>query len=274
MADIAKTPQAPLPRRLAWVLVPTYLLVLLSFALPTIPLDGSFAALVLRVADSATWEQLPLLCMATLILLTSRPGPNMRKRVIETGFILAAMVAALAGNALLNESVVKPAFHVPRPNIVALTQHHALEPAVAEPHDFYALGDKQARRDYLAPRLAALEQPALGPKVRAHWIHETGYSFPSGHATASMTFATLTLALGMAWLHGWRQWITAAMPVWALGVVYSRPLLQVHTPTDVSVGALLGIGWGLGTFVLVRWLVEHTTGPEPRQRSHARATMG
>jgi phosphatidylglycerophosphatase B len=250
-----KSPQTSLPRRIAFVLIPTYLLVLLSFLLPQIPLDGRFAGSVVRAADSATWEQLPLLSMATLILLTSRPGPNMRQRIIETLVILAVMMGALAGNALLNEAIVKPAFHVPRPNIVALAEQQALGPAVIDPDDFYQLGDKQARRDYLAVQLAELEQPALGPKVREHWAYETGYSFPSGHATASMTFATLVLALGLSWLHGWRQWMTMAMPLWALCVVYSRPLLQVHTAYDVSVGALLGIGWGLGSFVLIRGLV-------------------
>lgn len=271
MATTAETKasQAPLPRRIAFVLIPTYLLVLLSFVLPQIPLDGGFAAFVVRVADSATWDQLPLLCMASLILLTSRPGPPMRQRMIETGVIIVVMGGALGGNALLNEHLIKPSFHVPRPNIVALAEQDNLGPAVADGDGFYALGDKQARRDYLAPLLAELEQPGLGVKVREHWTHETGYSFPSGHASASMTFATLMLALGLSWLYGWRQWITTVMPLWALCVVYSRPLLQVHTGYDVSMGALVGIGWGLSAFVLMRWLLERFG---VSQGAHARAT--
>lgn len=258
MAKLAETQaqQAPLPRRIAKVLVPIYLLVLLSFVLPQIPLEGRFAAFVVRVTDSTSWQQLPLLCMAALILLTSRPGPNMRRRMIEAVVISAVMAGALAGNALVNEHAVKPTFEVPRPNLVALADQGALGPAVTDADDFYQLGDKQARRDYLAPRLAELEQPALGPEVRNHWIHETGYSFPSGHATASMTFATLMLALGLCWLHGWRQQIMVMLPFWALFVVYSRPLLQVHSGYDVCVGTLIGMGWGLGGFVVIRWTVE------------------
>jgi phosphatidylglycerophosphatase B len=245
-----------LPRRIAQVLVPTYLLVLLSFVIPEIPLDGRLAAFVVRVSDSGTWPQMPMLCIAALMLLTSRPGISLRRRAIESMVIIAVMVGVLGCNALLNEHVIKPSFEVPRPNVVALVEHDALGPAIADTDDFYALGDKQARREYLAPRLAGLEHPPLAPEVRAHWAYETGYSFPSGHATASMTFATLMLSLGLCWLHGWRRWVMTMVPVWAICVVYSRPLLQVHTAHDVCVGALIGIAWGLGGFVLTRWTVE------------------
>lgn len=259
MAETADTDlrdQPTLARRIAAVLIPTYALVLLSFALPEIPLDGSLAEVIVRVADSATWGQLPFLCIAALMLLNSRPGPSMRRRAIEAVTIIVVMLGVIGGNALLNEFVIKPTFHVPRPNIVALAEDGALGPAVPDGPAFYELGDKQDRRDYLSPRLAELEQPALAPAVREHWLDETGYSFPSGHSTASMTFASLMVALGMCWLGGWRQGVTSALPIWALCVVYSRPLLQVHTATDVSVGALVGICLGLLSFLLIRWIVE------------------
>jgi phosphatidylglycerophosphatase B len=238
------------------VLVPTFALALLSFALPDIALDGAFANLVLRVADSATWEQLPLLCIAALLLLASRPGPGTRQRAIEAAVIVIVMLVALGGNAMLNENVIKPALAEPRPNIEALAQAGALGEGVEDGDDFYALGNKNTRRELLSEHLAELEQPPLTPRVRAHWIHEAGYSFPSGHATAAMTFASLMVALGFYWLAGWRLLITSvAVPVWAACVVYSRPLLGVHTPVDVTVGTLLGFGWGLGAFVFIRWVV-------------------
>ena len=249
-------------RRIAAVLIPTFLLVLVSFALPQIPLDGALAQLAVRVSDTATWGQLPFLCIATVILLTSRPGPGMRRRAIEAVTIAAVMLAMIAGNGELNEEVIKPSFHVPRPNIVALAEAGALGPEVPDGAAFYELGDKQERRDYLALRLAELDEPALAPEVRAHWTHEAGFSFPSGHSGASMTFATMMLALGLAWLKGWRQHVTTALPIWAVLVVWSRPLLRVHSPVDVSVGTLAGFAWGLLAFVLVRWIVTELA-PEP-----------
>ena len=247
--------QASLSRRIAAVLIPTFALVLVSFVLPPIPLDGALAKFAVRVSDTGNWGQMPFLCIAALILLTSRPGPGMKRRAIEVVTIIVVMAAAIAGNAVLNERVIKPAFHVPRPNIVALAEQGALGPELPDGAAFYELGDKQDRRDALAPRLAELDEPALAPSVREHWVHETGYSFPSGHSTASMTFASLMLALGLAWLTGWRQHVMRALPVWAVLVVWSRPLLRVHTPVDVTVGTLAGFAWGLLAFVVARAII-------------------
>src|SRR5688572_20204031 len=94
--------------------------VLLSFVLPNIPLDGEVANLAVRVADSGDWEQLPFLAIASIVLVISRPSLRARRRAIEATALSLAMLVALAGNALLNERVVKPAFATPRPNIVAL----------------------------------------------------------------------------------------------------------------------------------------------------------
>jgi phosphatidylglycerophosphatase B len=91
-----------------------------------------------------------------------------------------------------------------------------------------------------------METPELSDRVRAHWIHETGYSFPSGHTTAAMTLTVLLAALGQTWLDGWRRILTlAVVPVWAVLVAYSRPLLDVHTAADVIAATAAGFGWGL-----------------------------
>ncbi|PRP90535.1 Phosphatidylglycerophosphatase B [Enhygromyxa salina] len=241
------------------MLIPIYVLVLMSFVLPEIALDSSFAELVVRLTDSSTWQQLPLLCAAGVIVLVSRPGLSARRRAVEGVVVFVAMGLGLAGVAQFNEHVLKPAVHAPRPNIVTLADAGALGPEVPDADAFYELGDKDVRRELLREQLPELDEPALAPLVREHWIEETGYTFPSGHATASMTFATMMLALGLCWLGGWRQRITTALPVWALCVAYSRPLLRVHRPLDVSVGALVGMGLGLLCFVVIRWLVERIT---------------
>lgn len=259
--DTNTDPGSPsLARRVAMVLVPTYVLVLLSFVLPDIPLDGALGELAVRVADTGSWTQLPVLCVILIAVLISRAGISGRRRALEAGVILAVMLISLAGNALLNESVIKPSLAVPRPNIAALAEAGALGPEVPTGDAFYALGDKDQRREYLAPRLEQLDEPALDERVRAHWVHETGYSFPSGHSTAAMTFASLLVALGFAWTSGWRQVVTRMfVPIWALCVVYSRPLLGVHTPLDVSVGALVGFAWGLSSAWVVVRVVERAS---------------
>lgn len=228
--------------------------VLLSFVLPNIALDSQVADLAVRVSDSADWGQMPFLCVALLVLVVSRPGLGKRRRAIEAVALTLAMIVVIPGHAMVNEKLTKPMFAVPRPNIVALTESHALGPRIREPADFYAIGDKPARSEFLATRLARLDEPALSQRVRDHWLDETGYSFPSGHSTAAMTVASLFVAIGFLWLSGWRQRITnTILPIWAVCVVYSRPLLEVHTPIDVSSGTLTGFALGLAAFVCVRW---------------------
>jgi phosphatidylglycerophosphatase B len=231
--------------------------VLLSFLIPAIALDSEAANLAVKVSDSAD-----------LVVIISRPGLRPRRRAVEFVAIALAMLVVLAGNALLNENVIKPTFAVPRPNIVALTEARALGASIREPEDFYARGDKEVRSELLRARLARVEEPALSPTVREHWISETGYSFPSGHSTAAMTFASLLVALAFWWgQNGWRLILAnTVVPIWAVCVVYSRILLGVHRGVDVTTGTLIGFAWGLGAFVFVSAVVKWLGGDEPRAR--------
>lgn len=69
------------------------------------------------------------------------------------------------------------------------------------------------------------------------------YGFVSSHASNSFTIAFMSI-----FLIGDRQkWLMWFMPVWGLAIMYSRVYLGKHYPSDVIVGALLGI--------LVSWLV-------------------
>jgi phosphatidylglycerophosphatase B len=239
-------------RRFALVVAIAYVGVLSSFALPEIPLDGLLARLAVRISDSASWQQLPFFATAMVIVVISRPHLDTRRRALEAIAIIAILLLILAGNAQLNESVIKPAFAIPRPNLVALADQGALGLGVDE---FYAVGDKQARREWLAPRLAELNEPRLAPIVSKHWAVETGFSFPSGHATASMTFASLMVAIGLRWTNGWRRTLTLLLPIWAVAVVFTRPLLRVHTYIDVSVGAAVGIWLGMLGFAILHALL-------------------
>ncbi|MEQ1636988.1 MAG: phosphatase PAP2 family protein [Methylococcales bacterium] len=60
------------------------------------------------------------------------------------------------------------------------------------------------------------------------------FSFPSGHTSAAFLMATL----------GSDSWPVLSFPLflWAVSVGFSRVLLGVHFPSDVMVGAILGIG--------------------------------
>jgi len=65
--------------------------------------------------------------------------------------------------------------------------------------------------------------------------HEPGYSFPSGHATATWCFAS-----GL-WLHYPKWYVIAPSALYALSVSLARPYLSVHYPSDIFVGALVGV---------------------------------
>ncbi|KMT59576.1 phosphatase PAP2 family protein [Listeria newyorkensis] len=88
-------------------------------------------------------------------------------------------------------------------------------------------------------------------------ISETGFSFPSGHATGTTIFYGLA---AMFLIFTVRQmWAKIVIGVVALGwiffIMYSRVYLGVHYPTDVFGGFLFGIASifiSLGVYFLVR----------------------
>lgn len=74
-------------------------------------------------------------------------------------------------------------------------------------------------------------------------IHETSYSFPSGHAVAvtAVLFALLgTVALTY---RTWWPWVIALLG--SLFVIDTRLVLGVHWFSDVTFGCLFGIVWGV-----------------------------
>lgn len=74
------------------------------------------------------------------------------------------------------------------------------------------------------------------------------YSFPSGHTTSA--FATAT-ALSLSY----NKWyVTVPSYLYAGFVGYSRMRLGVHYPTDVLGGAIIGIGAGLLTWKLDKFI--------------------
>lgn len=71
-------------------------------------------------------------------------------------------------------------------------------------------------------------------------------SFPSGHMTQAAAFALAFFMLGRR-----REWrglpaLGVLLALIAVSVGVSRVYLQVHYPTDVAAGLLLGLAWVLG----------------------------
>jgi len=244
-------------KRLALLLLPVALLLPLTYLIPPLvrlDLAGSVALGAYWIAESGGTAGIPIIGAVMAALITSRPDLTVRRRLIEAALVVLALAAVLGGGAYVNEHAVKPTFAVARPNVVALGESKELKKSVEE---FYALPDKAARSRHLDEVLA--RDGRMDGRVRAHWVAETGYSFPSGHSFSAMTFATFFVAMALACCSGWRLWAAMLLVPWAVLVCYSRPLLMVHSPTDVCVGALEGVAAGAAAFLFVRWASERST---------------
>jgi phosphatidylglycerophosphatase B len=268
--DLDDTPRPPRRRaiaRLARVLLPAAALLpaayvvpgLDPFRAPRLDLAGTPAVIAYWVAQSAEVVALSVLGLALTALVVLRPGTAWRERTAEAFVILAALGAFLGGGAYLNEHHLKPRFGVFRPNILELASPPEAPALGMSAEDFYALADKDTRRAHLRRVLAAESVSAvrLAERVREHWIEEAGFAFPSGHSLAAMSFATFFLALALSRVSGSRRrlWAFYALVPWALAVCYSRPLLRVHSPADITAGGLAGVALGLVAFASVEWIL-------------------
>lgn len=255
------TPIQSMFRRLLAFMLPALVVLSIPFFVPSLnppqwprlDLTGPLAVTFYWIAESGGPIGTPLIGLALTMIVMSRPGIAPQQRVCEFFVITLTIAALLGGGAYLNEFVVKPAYAVFRPNIIELAETPPEAPILrTTPKEFYALPDKGARSDYLS-RVLPSDYP-LHERVRAHWIAETGYSFPSGHSFSAMMFATFLLGMAMGSLTGKRLWVFYLLPIWALAVCFSRPMLRVHSPADILVGGLQGFVAGLLALAVVRRL--------------------
>ena len=86
-------------------------------------------------------------------------------------------------------------------------------------------------------------------------VPETGFSFPSGHALATMCFYGMLAFLAIRNIEKWRgrlAVITIAVII-SLAVGISRIYLGVHYPTDVVAGYAAGFMWLTFCISLLMW---------------------
>lgn len=245
-----------------WWIVPAYAVLLLpTFVDRLDPASGSSIDLTGTVALVAWWfaesgQTLGIVVLAAVLLavLATRPAVPVRRRLVEVGVVAAVSVVVLYGGKLVNDQLVKPAIGVARPDIVALAELDLLGMDV---ETFYGLSETD-RSGHLASISDddGFGELVMRSEVRDHWVKETAFSRPSGHALAAMTFATMYVSLAMAWLSGWRRWTFLLLVPWAVVVCLSRPILRVHWPVDVLIGGAAGIVLGAAGWFVVSFLVD------------------
>jgi len=76
------------------------------------------------------------------------------------------------------------------------------------------------------------------------------YSFPSGHAMSSMTFAVSLMVL--SWGTRWFLWVAIAGGLFAVAIGWTRLYLGVHYPSDVLAGWMLAIALAITIGLLVK----------------------
>jgi phosphatidylglycerophosphatase B len=142
--------------------------------------------------------------------------------------------------AYLNEHITKPLVSAERPSHLVIFSRSNW-PNEAE--HFYEK-TKEERRLVLQEIISKNDSnfKDIHPLVKAHWIEESGFSFPSGHSFNSWMIAVV-LSYSILQLRVRKSirkyyWLPF---LWAALVAISRVMLGAHTILDVSAGSLMGI---------------------------------
>lgn len=101
------------------------------------------------------------------------------------------------------------------------------------------------------------------PDVADPLTHAAGTSFPSGHALSSMAGVTVLLLVLTPLLARRARTVATAAGVLVVAVIgFSRLALGVHYVSDVTAGWLLGLGWALAAYTVLR-VVSPRAQPSP-----------
>ncbi len=97
----------------------------------------------------------------------------------------------------------------------------------------------------------SLKRITQRPRPELAKIRFQDYSFPSGHTTAGFVFF-LSLALALAWILGIQsyEWLFVLALIGGGIIARSRRYLHVHWLSDILIGAALGCGCFLFSYLL------------------------
>ena len=79
------------------------------------------------------------------------------------------------------------------------------------------------------------------PELWQHLVHETSFSFPSGHELASAALAASIVAA--LWFTRWRTVAIVVGALYVASIGFTRLYLGVHYPTDILAGWLVAVAW-------------------------------
>lgn len=100
------------------------------------------------------------------------------------------------------------------------------------------------------------------PQLWQPFSPEFDYSFPSGHAMSSLSFAVVIAIL--CWNSRWR-WPIVGLGSGFVGIIgWTRLYLGVHYPSDILAGWLLALAWAVGVRLLI---------PQPTKSGAHAATL-
>ncbi|AFK05175.1 phosphoesterase PA-phosphatase related protein [Emticicia oligotrophica DSM 17448] len=99
-------------------------------------------------------------------------------------------------------------------------------------------------------------RPCHDPAIQnlVHVVGDCGGQFGFASSHASNSFALVMAIYLLAKLNNWSLKLPAFLLFWAIIVSYSRIYVGVHFPTDIVVGAIVGIMITLFTYIFLKFI--------------------
>ena len=261
-----ENPHTGSQRRVLYYGIIAFLVTSAAARIPSLSFSGfqteqPFSRIWLLISDSgAQWGIGFAMLLATALVATKHTG--LKIRTLKAIQFLAGLFAMLLFFALINEFVTKPAAGKHRPFVIKLEKEGLL---VGK--ELYGKGGKPERTQFLEKLFKEnADHPliqSVHPLVRRHWEVHTGFSFPSGHSQNAFLFAMILGYLIGELVSNGKRWIWVPF-VWAGAICLSRVALGVHSPLDITFGALTGglIGGLILKLGLLNKLIQEETPQE------------